>query len=1123
MPDLVRPVADVPGEAAMTAFTDEQLAAIEAPGVVFVSAGAGTGKTSVLVERFVKTVCERGVPIDGVLVITYTERAAGELRTRIRERLAAQGRHDLARDVDRAWISTIHSFCSRLLRTHPFEAGLDPRFRVLDESQALVLRSEAFAAALAEFCAGREPDRVRLLATYGADGLRTMLTGVFERLRSAGRELMLAVGGGSSLDRQVAALAELVRSLPAGALAEGGGQPERALEIMSERPPAERLLDLGELRVVGPGAETLASYNEALAAIERAALEEAAARDRELLETLLRGFERAYREAKARESALDFEDLQLVARELLERSERVREDARWRFRAILVDEFQDTNRLQCELIDLLAGEEVFFVGDEFQSIYRFRHADVEVFRARRSASPGVLALSRNYRSRPEVLSVVNAIFGAEFGDDFEPLRAAGRFPDPAFAPAVELLVTDKSRYAEGPVHWRTGEARHVARRVRALVEAGECTAGEVVLLFAAGTEAERYEDALRAEGLPTYRAAGRGYFGQQQVVDLVAYLRLLQNRYDDEALVTVLASPFVGVSNDALVLLRRAAGRRPLFKGLERELPAGLGPRDARLFAAFRQRYERLAALSARVGLELLCERIASEHDYDLAVLARWDGSRRYATLRKLARLARSYEELRGPDVEGFVRFLREQEAAGAREVEAVAEEEGADAVRLLTIHAAKGLEFKVVVLADAGRGAPAPAADEILCLPDGRFGFRFVDPATGERHPVFGYDDVKEAERAAEEDEVRRLYYVGMTRAIDRLVISGALDPTSRRDAATPIAWVLDRLGAGLDVEGPAEIEREGARALLRVDPGPGRSGDEPAAPSDAQLALFAPDTNGTSRGGIELPPLPPVPEPPADPVRSLSYSALALFERCSYRFYAERIVGMRPAKAAGPGDDAPGLAATEIGDAVHHLLEASANGDARARVLARYPGATEADLERIEALVEAWRGSPLARRLDESGGVRLELPFAFEHAGVLVRGRFDAIRFLHGRALVVDYKTNALEDFSPEEIVEAEYLLQRLVYALAAFRAGASEVEVAYVFLERPDDVVAKTFARGDVPELEATLGEAIERIRRGDFRPTPSELACPGCPALGVVCAGPGLPRARPPVTSPVAALP
>src|SRR5205814_6956629 len=284
---------------------------------------------------------------------------------------------------------------------------------------------------------------------------------------------------------------------------------------------------------------------------------------------------------------------------------------------------------------------------------------------------------------------VNHLFGSDFGHEFQPLAASGEFPDPVFGTPVELLVTDKPSYSGTGTHWRRGEARAVARRVKELVDSRAAKPGEIVLLFAAGTDAEWYEQELRALGVPTYRAAGKGYFGQQQVADLLAYLRLLHNRYDDEALVSVLASPFVGVSNDALVLLRRAAPKRPLFVGLERGIPETMPARDGQLLRAFKQRYDRLAALSSRLSLERLCERIVSEHDYDLAVLAQWDGRRRYANLRKLARLARSYEELRGPDVEGFVRFVRDQKAVGATETEAAAEEEGADAVRLMTIHAA--------------------------------------------------------------------------------------------------------------------------------------------------------------------------------------------------------------------------------------------------------------------------------------------------------------------------------------------------------------------------------------------------------------------------------------------------
>ena len=355
----------------------------------------------------------------------------------------------------------------------------------------------------------------------------------------------------------------------------------------------------------------------------------------------------------------------------------------------------------------------------------------------------------NYRSRPEVLAAVNHLFREEFGDGYQPLAASGEFTDPVFGHPVELHVTDKRSFKDAPLRGATARRRRSRGASASSSTPASPPPGEIVLLFAAGTDAERYEAALRAEGLPTYRATGRGYFGQQQVVDLLAYLRLLHNRYDDEALVTVLASPFVGVSNDGLVHISRHAGKRPLFTGIERSLPEQLSESDERLVRAFKQRYERLVAASARTSLERLCEEIVSAHDYDLAVLVQWDGKRRYANLRKLMRLARSYESLRGPDVEGFVKFIRDQEAVGASQLEAVSEEEGADAVRLLTIHAAKGLEFKVVIVADAGRdtGGP-PSADEIIVRPDGRFGFRVLDPKSGKKRPVLDYEAVREAER---------------------------------------------------------------------------------------------------------------------------------------------------------------------------------------------------------------------------------------------------------------------------------------------------------------------------------------------------------------------------------------
>ena len=574
-------------------------------GSVFVSAGAGTGKTSVLVERYVRAVCERGIDVESILVITYTRKAAGELRGRIRAALRERGRPDLARELDGAWISTIHGFCNRLLRAHPFAAGLDPRFRELEDAGAAVLRGEAFERALRGFCAGRDPERLRLLATYRAAGLRRMLTGVYETLRSAGRPARPRARGAPERRQRGCGAprrGRAARIRPSGNVHTDAKCRRGVARRRRRDHPPERLVDLSAFACRGARA---ASFEQARKAAERGALEElAAARSRppagaaRALRRRIRGRQAPRVGGRLRGSSAG------SPRPPSRRRLRPRRDA-----AALSDghgrRVPGHESAPAELIDLVAHPdltEIFTVGDEFQSIYGFRHADLEVFRERRAQAPSLLALTRNYRSRPQVLAAVNHLFGDTFGDSYQPLAASAEFPDPVFGHPVELLVTDKSSFADSPEHWRTGEARRIASRVRELVDSGEAEPGEIVVLFAAGTDAERYEEALGCEGLPTFRATGRGYFGQQQVVDLLAYLRLLHNRYDDVALATVLASPFVGVSNDVLVLLRRNAIRRPLFTGLERTLPEGLETSDERLLRAFLQRYERLVRASARMG-----------------------------------------------------------------------------------------------------------------------------------------------------------------------------------------------------------------------------------------------------------------------------------------------------------------------------------------------------------------------------------------------------------------------------------------------------------------------------------------------------------------------------------------
>ncbi|MBV9213498.1 MAG: UvrD-helicase domain-containing protein, partial [Actinobacteria bacterium] len=479
------------------ALTAEQHDAVaRRDGPLFVRAGAGTGKTRVLVERFLGAVLEDGIAADSILAITFTERAAAEMRSRVRGRLLELGERELARQAESASISTIHAFCSRLLRANALDAGLDPEFSVLDEVAAARLAIDAFDHALDLFLRdARGTSALDLAAAYGPDRLRTMVSTVHARLRSR-------------------------------------GQARPRLE------PVE----------VGPEATEQ----------DRKAAEELA-----LLAKLLDLFGGVYARLKEERSALDFDDLELDARDMLVRREGLRQSVRARFAHVLVDEFQDVNPVQAELLDLVSGGEIFAVGDEHQSIYGFRHADVEIFERRLAAARRAgraVSLTTNFRSRPEVVRAIDLAFGSIWPDGgFEPLRAPTDAVPPEAterSPRVELLLVDRTsgcwdELGEGAfgaaladvTAWRAAEARLLAHRISELAGPGRPFAwGDVAVLVRSGTDMHAYERALAELGIPAHSHGGRGFAEAQQVGDLRAYLATLANPLDELALVSVLAS-----------------------------------------------------------------------------------------------------------------------------------------------------------------------------------------------------------------------------------------------------------------------------------------------------------------------------------------------------------------------------------------------------------------------------------------------------------------------------------------------------------------------------------------------------------------------------------------------------
>ncbi len=1171
--------------------TPEQAAAIAASGRdVLLEAGAGTGKTGVMVDRYCRLICEEGVSPEEILAFTFTDRAAAELRQRIRAELARRAEdgseraEELLAAIGGAWVTTIHGFCNRILAAHPVAAGVDPGFRVLDAPETSRAAREAFDDALAEFLAGDDPARVETVAAYEVEGLRGIVAGVHAELRSRGEaEPRLPEPPPSdpaaAIARAAAAAAEALeelgetdpkRELLERAVARLGGVSELDRHMWRENSDTPSLNELRGLRTESR-AKAIAPYREAIdAAIARTAEAGEGGRAYRHLAELLALFSTRFEAAKERRGGVDFEDLQVLAARLLERAE-VGGSYRGRFSHLLVDEFQDTNRLQLRLIDALRGprSELIAVGDELQSIYGFRHADLDVFRhqrelAERSADADLMELSGNFRARPELIAAVNLFGAALLGEVYRPLRVGAlppAEPTPAEEPPVDLLLTARDGWdgegirLEPAIDGSTplnclAEARFLAARLRELADAGVAR-GEMVVLLRAFTHLDAYEDSLERAGLRPYVVGGRGYWSQQQVADLSALLATIANPLDDQALFGSLASPACGAAPDTLWLLRAAAGsRRHVWPALERTAGGGeaelaeperleqIPASELELLRRFVARLESLRQRAGRLTLAGLIEAAITETGYDLAVLMRPSGEARFANLRKLARLAAEFESREGRDLRGLLDFLAARAESNA-DAQAATAAEGHDGVRIMTVHNAKGLEFDVLAVPDLSRSLLAGTRPPLVALgreDPPRVGMQLRRLGSGAIN-LYDHPQLCDEARERDSEEGLRLFHVAATRARRRLILSGVVKPEPGRETrpGTPvIERLVESIGAQRDddarVTVPPPLPRPGLEATfepseiaVRVNlPSPERAEELTGLRREA----------GAERPLGEGPPPLVERRPPIVASRPLSYTAIAAYEECPYRFYMERVLDLgshdapdrgrsssRVAEqsAPSPGErSSPREERTARGVAVHSLLEWSQANEWQqppAELARRHALSAEFGDEQVAELQEAVRGwldSNLRQRIG-AGTTRAEVPILLGVGGAVVRGSIDLLVEGDGAPpLVIDYKTDRLDGSDPAAHA-ARYEVQRAIYALAVSESrGAEQVEVAYVFLERPEEPVVTVLGPTELVEARASLETTISRIGGGELSPAAPEdrtwSLCRGCPALGRLCSGP-----------------
>lgn len=1154
MNDSVRPLVD----------RDDRRRAVEDIDHSFcVEAGAGTGKTTLLIDRFMSIITGGRAGCSQVVAITFTEKAAGEMKFRLRSEIERRLRDDIAspasrerlvsarRDLERAPISTIHAFAASLLREHPVESGVDPRFIQLDAPEASLFLDESWNEFLAHAAGPGTPAVRRFLALGGRAGdLRSMADEIYYRRgerytggifgdEGAARASGAGAGSGRSGGSGRGPTGHAVRAFR-DAVLEAAGR----LSVLADEDCVDHG-DLGYIEIKG-----FLDVIEAGEGLEGEDLEEflltldlprakgrksswappdACAEQKRII-TGLRSMQEGIRrlesngireelsvwfdefldfvEKRKRESGfLDFDDLLIRTRELLRNREALSR-LRRRFRYILVDEFQDTDPLQAEIVFLLAGDpenpegiephggRLFIVGDPKQSIYRFRKADVEIYemvKERLEGSGSHLRINQNFRSVPGITGWINEFFG-------EVIRPpeSGRY-QPRYEPihprregeerAVALLDLELGEGVHGADEVRRTEGQAAARLVAFLVSSGrrvmdtvtresrELRYRDIAVIYPGTTGIDYYEEPLRSEGIPYMIEGGKLYYARQEIRDLASCLWAVEDPWDALALLAALRSPLFGFSDEEIFLFVREGGKLNYQRP---ELPKGGNFRDFGAACAFLAELHRRRNERGPSGT--LLELLRGTNFMELS-LVRPHGEQRILNIRKAVQRARDFEaKLRS--YRRFARWFRDQEVLEAAEGESPLVEEEEDAVRLLTVHKSKGLQFPVVILVNLVQ--QRTRSSKIIVEKGKRLAFR-----VGGIMETTDYGRLIDLDRLKDEAEAARLLYVAATRAGDLLVIPRTPKKGSYFSLLEKHLPGEGGGGSGEErrISGPAEAGGvAGSRVLewrLSDLPGLGR----PSAAFVKFPEAGREESERTRRNWLAAR------EKLLESGKTASLVVTPSGMEMGARTKRDGLREAGPVPAAGgPESDRPGLLprlgyagpgigleelagsvrsggeegrTLRFGTAFHRIMEIVGFGKvphALVAAVAAEHGLPEEDTEELADLACRALSSDLLKGAAGAARAFREVPFTVpleedreDSKGAVpplchyIEGRIDLLFELDGRWTAVDYKTDDVTAGQLDERLEI-YKVQGGLYAAALKRLGIDPKEIVFYFV-RPD----------------------------------------------------------------------
>jgi ATP-dependent helicase/nuclease subunit A len=1035
-----------------------------------VEASAGTGKTSLLLGRILSVLRNKKSTIERIAAITFTEKAALELKLRLRESLEEEmvsSPADLARDwrdalegLESARISTIHSFCASLLRERPVEAGVDPYFETLDELEAellfeevwerwLSLEAENIGSALRRPLflgiapgqlrkAAREIYRHRDLQALPADevGEEEIEMHVQFLAREVDRLLQIAEEHCIHLEDRAFLQIKSLKGKVDGAQELRGLEREYALlHFPRINARAGNKNNWRPKEICGECKAILADLQAKVESMRRRLGEAVMA---EVLEAL-GGFLSVLEAEKVSRGVLDFDDLLLKTRNLLRDNPRARGAFQNRFDYILVDEFQDTDPLQAEIIFFLAEEKpiardwrevklkpgkLFIVGDPKQSIYRFRRADIEVYEEAKGVlgSDRIVPIYRNFRSRPRLIHWINSCHekliqrseDGEYQPAYQPLEAS--LDEEGGEPRVTVIRDSAAGEKKDIEEARLAEARYLARYIEGLISSG-WAAGDIAVLMPQTTQVELFEEAMEEVGIQCRAERGRGFFRRGEIRDMARLLLALERPGDPLAVIAALRTAYLGFSDEELAWYRSRGGR---FNYLDKGEPGSLGEEGEHFSNAFAWLKSYHMVKETLPISELILRMIDDLGARELCLLHP-RGEEGVFNLEKLVELARHFEMVERAGFRKFVFWLRDRVEGRVEEVEAgIPDDEGA-AVKVMTVHKAKGLEFPVVMLANLGGGRKG----ERDIIADHRRGIYHLSlDIEGVRIATPSYEEAREREQHREEAERRRLFYVATTRARERLVIVDFRSGLRRGD----FQKFLDEL------EEPFEMMRaEGIMEEL----------------SEPDLALVG------AEEGARLP-VPFFLEEKFNGSTPTLKVTLPLRERG--RTYGQRFIH----RAASEGNivaevgEGRGMHGRVVGILYHRLmkevrLDEYAGGGGK--ILRRIAGpAVKEVAEEVCRLVDNTLNSPILERARKARRVFREVPFTYLQDENLSEGVIDLLIEEEDGLVIVDYKSDHLRDGELQEKVNL-YREQMERYRFAAERITGKKVkEVVLLFASLP-----------------------------------------------------------------------